>query len=234
MKDTTRNRIQVIVQLSLQLLIVYSVVTIALETMPSLESYDQFFRVSEIVVVTVFTIEYLVAWWFSDNRLKYPFRLLSILDLLAILPFYLSLTIDLRTVRAIRLMRIFRVLKLGRYNRAMRTIGMALKRTGPEIGVVFLGAGIMIVISAMALYYAEHDAQPQVYSSIPASLWWAVTTLTTVGYGDVSPITPTGKIVAAVVMLTGIGLIALPTSLISGAMTDILQEQRKEIATGSS
>ena len=111
---------------------------------------------------------------------------------------------------------------------------MALKRTGPEIGVVFLGAGIMIVISAMALYYAEHDAQPQVYSSIPASLWWAVTTLTTVGYGDVSPITPTGKIVAAVVMLTGIGLIALPTSLISGAMTDILQEQRKEIATGSS
>ena len=234
MKDTTRNRIQMIVQLSLQLLIVYSVVTMALETMPSLESYDQFFRVSEIVVVTVFTIEYLVAWWFSDNRLKYPFRLLSILDLLAILPFYLSLTIDLRTVRAIRLMRIFRVLKLGRYNRAMRTIGMALKRTGPEIGVVFLGAGIMIVISAMALYYAEHDAQPQVYSSIPASLWWAVTTLTTVGYGDVSPITPTGKIVAAVVMLTGIGLIALPTSLISGAMTDILQEQRKEIATGSS
>ena len=234
MKDTTRNRIQMIVQLSLQLLIVYSVVTMALETMPSLESYDQFFRVSEIVVVTVFTIEYLVAWWLSDNRLKHPFRLLSILDLLAILPFYLSLTIDLRTVRAIRLMRIFRVLKLGRYNRAMRTIGMALKRTGPEIGVVFLGAGIMIVISAMALYYAEHDAQPQVYSSIPASLWWAVTTLTTVGYGDVSPITPTGKIVAAVVMLTGIGLIALPTSLISGAMTDILQEQRKEIATGSS
>ena len=100
-----------------------------------------------------------------------------------------------------------------------------MQRTGPEIGIVFLGAGIMIVISATPLYFAEHDAQPGVYSSIPASLWWAVTTLTS---GDVSPITTMGKTVAAFIMLTGIGLIALPTSLLSSSMTEILQKRRNE------
>ena len=160
--------------------------------------------------------------------MKFPFRVLAIIDLVSILPFYLSLGIDLRALRAVRLLRIFRVLKLGRYNRALQTIGQALQRTGPEIGVVFLGAAIMIVISAMALYYSEHNAQPDVYSSIPASLWWAVTTLTTVGYGDVRPITTMGKTVAAFIMLTGIGLIALPTSLLSSSMTEILQERRNE------
>lgn len=215
------------VQILIQVLIVYSVVTIALETMPELAGWSMFFEVSNVVVVAIFTVEYFAFWWYSDDRLRYPLRLTSIIDLLAILPFYLALGIDLRFVRSVRLLRAFRILKLARYSRALRTLGEAFRRTAPELAVIGFAAAIVIVISSMMMYYAEHEAQPNVYTSIPASLWWAVVTLTTVGYGDVYPVTLVGRLVATIVMLLGIGLIALPTGIISSAMTEIIRENRE-------
>lgn len=227
MIEDARDRVPKWVQIGIQLLIVYSVITIALETMPELSEWGKFFEVSNVVVVGIFTVEYLVFWWLSDDRRRYPFRLTSIIDLLAILPFYLSLGVDLRFIRSVRLLRVFRILKLGKYNRAIQTLGEAIRRTAPELAIIGFAAAVIVVVSAMAMYYAENHAQPEAFRSIPDSLWWAVVTLTTVGYGDVYPVTLVGRIIAAIVMLLGIGLIALPTGIISAAMTEIIRERRQ-------
>lgn len=215
-------------QLSIQALIVYSIITMCLHTMPELAPYYGFFRISETIVVAIFTVEYFVRWWRSDNRRAYPFRFMALIDLFAILPFYLETGLDLRGLRMVRLLRLFRILKLGRYSTALQTLGEAGRRVVPElIAVLFVGS-LVLLLSAMGLYYAENRAQPDLFSSIPASLWWAVVTLTTVGYGDAYPITPLGKVIAAVVMFMGIGLIAVPTSVISASMSDLMHERRVE------
>ena len=217
-------------QIVIQVLIVYSVVTTALETMPQLEKHQRFFAISEAIVVVIFTAEYLFWWSRAANPFTYPLQPLAIIDLLAILPFYLSpflaTSLSLTPLRSLRLFRIFRLLKLARYSRSMQILGEAIRRTGPELLVFLFLAGIIVIISAMGLYYAEHDAQPDVYTSIPDSIWWAIVTLTTVGYGDVYPTTGIGRLIASIVMLTGIGFIAVPTSLISSAMTELAYETR--------
>lgn len=215
-------------QVAIQLLIVYSIVTMALETMPSLAAYHRFFHLSEVVVVILFTIEYLGFWILSKEKLRYPFRLFNIVDLLAILPLYLHLGVDLRTLRSLRLLRIVRVLKLARYNNAIDTLGLAVRRSGPEFYITGLLAFITIMISSTALFYAEHEAQPETYSSVPATMWAVVVTLTTVGYGDMYPVTTLGRLISAFIMLAGIALIALPTGIISSRLTDILQQRREE------
>ncbi len=213
-------------QISIQCLILYSIVTTFLETVPELEAYADFFSVSEIIVVAIFTIEYGFLWIKSSNKRAYPFGFMAIIDLLAVAPFYLGTAVDLRGIRVFRLLRITRLLKLGRYNRAINTLGTAFKRSAPELLVFSVVTLMTLTISAMALYYAEHEAQPEVYSSLPASLWWAVVTLTTVGYGDVYPITVLGKVVAAVVMLIGIGVIAIPTAIISSNLTELIKSDK--------
>lgn len=227
MPEDIRSQSPKWIQLTIQGLIVYSVITMCLETMPELVGYRRFFRGSEIVVIAIFTIEYFVFWMLSSDKLKYPFRFMSLVDLLAILPFYISLGIDLRAIRAIRLLRIFRILKLGRYSRALNTLAESVRRSAPELAMFGFISVIIIIISAMALYYAENSAQPDVYSSIPASIWWAVVTLTTVGYGDVYPVTPIGRIVAGVIMLLGISFIAFPTGILSSTMNDIIRERHE-------
>tara|TARA_Y100001968_G_scaffold302678_1_gene316191 strand:+ start:287 stop:760 length:474 start_codon:yes stop_codon:yes gene_type:complete len=151
---------------------------------------------------------------------------MAIIDLLAVAPFYLAAAVDLRGIRVFRLLRITRLLKLGRYNKAINTLGTAFKRSAPELLVFTVVTLMTLSISAMALYYAEHEAQPEVYSSLPVSLWWSVVTLTTVGYGDVYPITVLGKVVAAAVMLIGIGQIAIPTAIISSNLTELIKSDK--------
>ena len=228
MPDTTTDPFPRWLQLLVQALIAYSIVTVALETVPDLAEYRSFFRASEIIVVVIFTVEYAARWLLAGNRLTYPLHPFAIIDLLVILPFYLQFGIDLRALRALRLLRIFRILKLARYSQALQTLGEAVKRSAPELGVFAFMVAVVVLLSAMALYYVEHDAQPEVYSSIPASLWWAIVTLTTVGYGDVYPVTLLGRFVAALIMLTGIGLIAVPTGILSSTMTDLLGERREQ------
>jgi voltage-gated potassium channel len=211
---------------SIQLLIMYSVVTMALETVPSLDRFRLFFRFSEVVVVLLFTVEYLAFWGLAANKRRYPFRLMNIVDLLAILPFYLQLGIDLRAIRSLRLLRIFRVLKLTRYSNAMDTLSVAVRRSLPELYVTGLLAFVMVIVSSIALFSAEHDAQPDAYSSVPAAMWAVIVTLTTVGYGDVYPITVLGRIISMFIMLAGIACVAMPTSIIGSRLTDILQERR--------
>ena len=225
MTDDPHESAPASVRIAIQCLIVYSTVTVMLETVPSFAGYKEFFVWSERIVVAIFTAEYAICWMLSKDKLRYPFRIFSIIDLLAILPFYLKFA-DLRMLRLLRCMYIFRILKIARYGAAMETLGLALRRCREELVVTVFVALIVLVICSMGLYYAEHEAQPNVFSSMPASLWAAIVTLTTVGYGDVYPVTLAGRLMAGLLMLLGIGVVAIPTGIISGQFTELLAERR--------
>ncbi|MGF1578523.1 MAG: ion transporter [Gemmataceae bacterium] len=227
MAGTARDRCPIWVNLILQGLILYSVITICLETMPELAPYKTFFWYSESIVTILFTLEYVIFWVLSDEKWKYPFRFYSVIDLISILPFYLSLGVDLRAMRALRFLRIFRILKLGRYSEAADTLSLAFRRCAPELSVTALMTVLVILGASMGLYYAENPEQPQAYTSIPACFWGTIVTLTTVGYGDVVPQTLVGRCLAMIVMLAGIALVAVPTGLLSSQLTEILRERRE-------
>ncbi len=152
------------------------------------------------------------------------------IDLMAILPFYLPKLIpfDLRFLRAVRLFRIFRLLKLGRYSESVRLLGRVLNAKKEELGVTIFAVLILLVICSSLMYYAEHQAQPEAFSSIPAAMWWGIVTLTTVGYGDVYPITLPGKILGAIIAVLGIGLFALPAGILASGFADEMQKKRSQ------
>jgi voltage-gated potassium channel len=141
------------------------------------------------------------------------------IDLMAILPAYLRLTFDLRSLRALRLLRIFRALKLVRYGRAVRRFHLAFRMVKEELILFLTVAGIVVYLSAVGIYYFENEAQPEQFTSVPESLWWAVVTLTTVGYGDSYPITTGGRIFTFFVLVVGLGIVAVPSGLFAAALT---------------
>ncbi|MGB5246852.1 MAG: ion transporter [Woeseia sp.] len=208
-------------------LILYSIVTMSIETLPKLSPATvSFLYYSEIVVTLVFTLEYILRILTSPNRLKYVTSFFGIVDLLAILPFYLSLGIDLRGIRAFRLFRIIRVLKLPRYSAAMNRLGRAFMIVREEF-ILFLCATLLLLyLSAVGIYFFENTVQPEKFQSIFHSLWWAVATLTTVGYGDVYPITIGGRIFTFFVLILGIGIIALPAGLVASALRQVRDEDQ--------
>lgn len=215
-------------------MIILSVTAVALETVsPLADQYKDLFFGFEILSVSVFTVEYGLRLWsitvvdeYSDplfGRLRFATTGYMIIDLLAILPFFAgALLLDLRFLRALRLFRFGRVLKLSRYSSSLRTMGLVMHRKKPELMITFSATTILLFVSGSLMYFAEHQAQPEKFSSIPATLWWGVTTLTTVGYGDVYPVTPLGKLLAGSIALLGIGLFALPASILASGF---LEEQ---------
>ena len=158
----------------------------------------------------LFTVEYGLRVATSTKKAGYVFSFYGVIDLVAILPFYLSLGVDLRAIRAIRLLRVFRLFKLTRYNRAMERFGKAIVRTREEAMVFLFATFILLYISSLGIYYFERDAQPDTFQSVFHSMWWAVATLTTVGYGDVYPITLGGKVFTFVILMCGLGVVAVP------------------------
>ena len=203
-------------------LILYSILTLTIETLPDLSpSTIAFLEWSEIIVTLTFTVEYILRIATSRPRLGYVFSFYGIIDLIAIAPFYLALGLDLRAVRTLRLLRMFRLLKLLRYQAAVRRFAQALYETREEATVFFIAALIMLYLAAFGIYQFEHEAQPEHFGSIPDSLWWAVATLTTVGYGDVYPITIGGKLFTFVILMIGLGVIAVPAGLIASALQQV-------------
>lgn len=193
----------------------------------------------EIFSVFIFTIEYIARLWcctasaqFSQpavGRIKYAITPSVLIDLLAILPFYLPFFgVDLRIVRAFRIFRLLRVLKLTRYSRAFSLFKRAIFGKREELVLTAFVLVILLIISASLMFYAEGDAQPENFSSIPATLWWSVVTLTTVGYGDVYPITVVGKTIAGLISILGIGMVALPAGIISAGFVDEIANARNK------
>ena len=202
------------------------------------ERYQTFFYHFEIFSIIIFTIEYLLRLWTSkflypDSKffyLKFIFSFAALIDLAAILPFYLPFIvgIDLRFLRILRILRMFRIFKLGRYSEAMSIIGKVLKKEKEKLISTIVLTIIMIFISATIMYYAENQAQPDVFPDIIETTWWAISTITTVWYGDFYLVTIIGKICGAIISLLGIMIIALPSGIIcSGFMEEIYRKNKK-------
>ncbi len=208
-------------------LILYSVVCFSIETLPDLSStMKQFLNVSEIVIVMLFTAEYLYRIYATKTRLRFLFSFYGLIDLVAILPFYLATSVDLRTLRLIRLLRLFRVLKLMRYNNAFHRFSQALYTAKEELLIFTAASLILLYLTAVGIYYFEHPAQPDSFRSIFDSLWWAVATLTTVGYGDIYPITVGGRLFTFVVLMIGLGLVAIPTGIVASSLSALPKTTR--------
>ena len=231
------DRASKIFDVSILTLICLNIFAIILESHKSIYyKYSDLFYIFELFSVFVFTIEYLLRIWTSDikysnvtkniaifKQIKSP---LAIVDLLSILPFYLPMLIplDLRFLRLFRIARFLRILKLNRYSTALALIIKVLKRKKDILLATMYIMMMTILMSAVFMYYAENRVQPDNFSSITATLWWAVATLTTVGYGDVYPVTVIGKILATIIAIAGIGIVALPTGIISSGFVEEFTE----------
>lgn len=223
-------------------LIALNVLAVILETVESLATaYGHIFEVFEFISIVVFTVEYVLRLWTCTEgshyahpvtgRIRFMVSPMALIDILAILPFYLPvmLPLDPRIMRALRLFRLFRLFKMGRYSESLQTLGNVMKAKKEEFIVTTFVLFILLVVASSLIYFVEHDAQPELFSSIPASMWWGVATLTTVGYGDVYPITPLGKFLGAVIALLGIGMFALPAGILASGFAEELQKKgRKE------
>lgn len=213
----------------IQALILLSVITFSIETIPNLKPQTKvILRSIEIFSVMVFTIEYLLRIYVANSKPRFIFSFFGLIDLLAILPFYLSFGVDLRSLRALRFLRLFRVLKLVRYNKAMNHFVRAMASAREQILLFIFITVILIYFAAVGIYYFENEAQPEKFSSIFDSLWWAIITLTTVGYGDVYPITVGGKVFTFIILMIGLGIVAVPTGIISSALTRSVDKDKKE------
>lgn len=213
----------------IQALIFISIISFSYETIPDLDTTTRkILRIIEVFCVLVFSIEYLLRIYVADHKLKFVFSFYGIIDLLAILPFYLALGIDLRSLRALRFLRLFRILKLMRYNRAINHFTKAIALAKEEILLFLIVTLILIYFSAVGIYYFENEVQPENFSSIFDSLWWAIITLTTVGYGDVYPITVGGKVFTFFILMIGLGIVAIPTGIISSALTKSVDKKEDE------
>ena len=207
------------IELLIQFLIVVSLITFSLETLPDLTpAVQRLLDTIEAVCVFAFLGEYLARLWFAPNRFAFVFSFFGFVDLIAIIPFFASGLVDLRFARAFRLLRIIRILKLARYNAAARRFHTALLLAKEEIVLFLAMTGIVLFLSAVGIYHFEHEAQPEQFSSVFHSLWWAITTLTTVGYGDVYPVTTGGRIFTFMVLLVGLGVVSVPAGLVSAAL----------------
>jgi voltage-gated potassium channel len=220
-------------------LIVLNVFAVALETMQDVsELYSGSFKVFEWFSMVVFSVEYGLRVWtctlkpeFSSpvkGRIRYMLTPSAIIDLLVVVPFYLPFffDMDLRILRVLRLFRLFALFKMARYAQSLHLFKVVLRDTKEELFIVFAATMGMLVFASGGIYFIENKAQPEAFSSIPAALWWAVSTMTTVGYGDVYPITTLGKIFGGFISMLGLGTFGLPVGIIAYGFVEELQKRK--------
>lgn len=216
----------------LLILIILSIILVMIESIPSmLKEYDSFLYKAEWVITILFTIEYILRLLVVKKPWKYMTSFYGVIDLLSILPTYISFFIPqsqfLILIRALRLMRVFRIFKLTQFVRESMTIVLALKASSRRI-LVFLTFVVLLSIFLGALIYVVESPQNENFSSIPQSVYWSIVTITTVGYGDISPITPAGKLIASLIMLLGYAIIAVPTGIVTVELTKSARTEKAE------
>jgi len=221
-------------------LIVLNVIALILESIePLLLQYRTFFFWFEAISVLIFSIEYILRIWSANEdpryrkpftgNIRYAFTPLLIIDILAILPFFLPfLGIDLRSFRILRIFRIFRIFKVARYIKALTLINDVVREKREELAIAIFFTMFMLLITSTVMYYVENSAQPEQFSNIPETMWWGIATLTTVGYGDVYPITPIGKLLGGMIAIIGVGLFALPAGILASGFSDQLSKSRND------
>ncbi len=220
-------------------LITLNVIAVILQTVePLYLSYQFFFDSFETLSVLVFSVEYGLRLFSCTadphyhhplfGRIRFAMTPLAIVDLLAILPFYITLTnLDLRSLRILRLFRILRIAKLVRYSQSIQTLGRVVVSKKEELVVTITIMVVLLILASTAMYYVEHESQPDKFSSVPMAMWWGIATLTTVGYGDLYPVTPLGMILGSVIALLGIGMFAIPTGVIGAGFLEEIQKTKQ-------
>lgn len=227
-----------IFELCILTLITLNIIALILQTVDWIYQPNKvFFHYFDLISVGIFTVELAVRLWACTanekykhpiwGRVRYLFTTMALIDLLAILPFYLPFFMsgvgDLRHLRAARLFRFFKVI---RYSRTLRLLQRVVWDRREELFMSTLFLLVLLLFSASLMYYAEHAAQPEDFASIPAAMWWAVATLTTVGYGDVFPVTTFGRTLASVIAILGIGMFALPTGILGAAFMEEVEAEK--------
>lgn len=239
-KAENGDRASALFDWSIMALIILSILAIILDSFQSIhEKYYSSFQIFEMVTVIIFSIEYLLRIWTADllypkakhPYIKYCFSFMALIDLLAILPFYLPFfSADLRFLRMMRLLRLFRLLrifKLGRYFDALQVIMKVIRTSGPQLIMSVVVCIFIMLFSSIIMYEVENPVQPEQFPNVIASLWWAICTLTTVGYGDVYPITSIGRFLTSIISLVGIGIIAIPTGIIASGFNQIINGEKE-------
>mgnify|MGYP001501248196 FL=1 len=206
----------------IQTLIILSLISFSIETLPNLsQNTISILNVFETISIAIFTIEYLARLYVSDRKLAYIISFYGLVDIIAILPYFILSGIDLRSIRIFRLLRVFRILKLFRFNDSIITMKKAFANIKNELLLFTFLTMIVLYVASVGIYFFEKDAQPEQFKSIFHCMWWAIATLTTVGYGDIYPITTGGKIFTSIITLIGIGIVAIPTGLLASSLTSI-------------
>lgn len=222
-------------------LISLNVIAVMLETVKDIhDKYETFFKYFDQISVCIFAIEYILRVWSCTHdprykgsvtgRLKYMLTFGALIDLFAFLPSFLHYYVHVLgnlDLRMLRIVRFFRLFRLTAYTKAAQMIFNVFKSRFNELLLSFIMVVFLIIIASCLLYFAERNAQPESFSSIPATMWWAVVTLTTTGYGDMSPITPMGKTLSGIIMLSGVALFALPAGIITAGFLEEIKFNRK-------
>lgn len=236
-KGEQNGLVERIIDIFILTLIALNSVAVLIESIIKSAAFLEFLSYFEVVSVTIFSIEYLLRLWVSDlyypdmpkwrARVRYVFSGMALIDLLAILPFYVPflIPIDLRVLRTLRLFRLMRLFKANRYTNGMATIIRVLKAKASELVSSIIVILTLMIISSAIMYNVESQAQPEVFRTILDALWWASATFTTVGYGDIYPVTALGKFLSAIISIFGIGLVAIPTGIIASGFTEAIQKK---------
>ncbi|MFV0337608.1 MAG: ion transporter [Chthoniobacterales bacterium] len=213
-------------ELLFQFFIIFSVVGFAIDTLPDLgPSWRKALKFSEVLSILIFTVEYFLRLYYSKSRWTYITSFFGIIDLLAILPFYLLLGYDMRSIRILQFARVMRIFKMARYNTAARRFQHAFIIAKEELILFGLTALATLYLSAIGIYFFEHTVQPEKFGTIFNCVWWAAVTLTTVGYGDAYPITEGGKAFTFLMLIIGVGIVAIPTALLAAAISRVKEEE---------
>ncbi len=223
-------------------LIILNVIVVILETVQSIHNeFSEFFRIFDLVSVIIFSIEYVLRVWSCNHdprykhtffgRLKYMGSTDALIDLLAILPFYVHVVVglDLRILRLLRLLRFLRLFRLTAYMKSAKMVKNVFVKRASELKLSLVLIIFLIIIASSLLYFAEHTAQPNVFSSIPASFWWAIVTVTSIGYGDMVPITLMGKILTGLIALSGLAIFALPAGIITAGFLEEIRKMKDNV-----
>jgi voltage-gated potassium channel len=214
--------------------IAISTLAVIAETVETIDrQFQPILRTIEVASLGLFGAEYLLRLWVITyspryshpvlGRLRFAVTPLALIDLLAIAPALVATRVDLRFLRVARLARVLRVLKLARYSQSIGLIARVVRRKRDDLLIALGLFSILLVVASALMYFAEHEAQPKAFSSIPAAMWWAVVTMTTLGYGDVYPVTVAGRVLAGVTALLGIAAFAFPTSILGAGFLSELE-----------
>jgi voltage-gated potassium channel len=221
-------------------LIVLNVIAVSLETVQSIYTpYAEFFDIFDTVSVIIFTMEYIFRVWSINHdpryahslkgRLRYMVSTDALIDLLAILPFYVHVIVglDLRVLRVLRLLRFLRLFRLTSYMKSAKLVKNVFKSRAHDLRLSMVLISILIILASCLVYFAEHNSQPEVFTSIPATFWWAIITVTSVGYGDMVPITLIGKILTGVITLSGLAIFALPAGIVTAGFLEEMEKNKQ-------